>query len=115
MRQFVYITFITNIHGSFHLQWKENLVKYLKVLKYYEHGCRSIAGPSIISLERRFNITSNFVFGYLKEVLGLHTAEIYWTRELFLQSSFLKFEKFMRNCRISQSLLKFADVLCGII
>ena len=71
VRQLMYIMLITKNHGSFHLSRKENLVEYLKVSKYYEHGCRSIAGPSITSLERRSNITGNFVFGYLKEYLGL--------------------------------------------
>ena len=33
--------FITDNYASFYLWWKENLAKYLKVSKYYEHGCRS--------------------------------------------------------------------------
>ena len=32
--------FITNNHATFHLWWKENLVKYWKVSKYYVHDCR---------------------------------------------------------------------------
>ena len=31
-----YAMFINNNHALFHLQWKENLVKHQKVLKYYE-------------------------------------------------------------------------------
>ena len=31
--------FITNNHASFHLWWKENLLIYQNVSKYYEHGC----------------------------------------------------------------------------
>ena len=38
--QLWYSIFITNNHGSFHLWWKENLVKYQKVSKYYVHDCR---------------------------------------------------------------------------
>ena len=30
----------TNNHASFHLWWKENLIKYQKVSKYYAHDCR---------------------------------------------------------------------------
>ena len=32
--------FITNIHASFHLWQKENLLIYQNVSKYYEHSCR---------------------------------------------------------------------------
>ena len=39
MRQLVYTMFISNNHPSFHLRWKENLVKHGKVSKYYETGC----------------------------------------------------------------------------
>ena len=39
MRQLVCTTFITNNHTSLHLWWKENLVKYQKVLKHYVHHC----------------------------------------------------------------------------
>ena len=31
--------FITNNHTSFHLWWKENLVRHQKVSKYYDHDC----------------------------------------------------------------------------
>ena len=31
--------FITNNHASFQLWWKENLLIYQNVSKYYEHGC----------------------------------------------------------------------------
>ena len=31
--------FITNNRASFHLWWKENLVKHQKVSKYYNHDC----------------------------------------------------------------------------
>ena len=30
---------VTNNHASFHLWWKESLVKHLKVSKYYDHDC----------------------------------------------------------------------------
>ena len=32
--------FIFTNHASFHLWWKENLLKHKKVSKYYEHDCR---------------------------------------------------------------------------
>ena len=31
--------FINNNHASFHLPWKENLVKHQNVSKYYENDC----------------------------------------------------------------------------
>ena len=40
MRQLVHTMFIANNHVSFHLWWKENLVKQPKFSKYYVHGCR---------------------------------------------------------------------------
>ena len=44
MRQLVYTMFITNNQAIFHLWRKENLLNYQKVLKYYEHDCRSRHG-----------------------------------------------------------------------
>ena len=35
-----YSNFITDKHASFHLWWKENLLNYQKVSKYYEHDCK---------------------------------------------------------------------------
>ena len=35
----VYIMFMSNNRPSFHLWWKENLVKHWKVSKYYETDC----------------------------------------------------------------------------
>ena len=43
MRQLVYTLFISNNHPSFHLWWKENLVKHQKVSKYYETDCRVLS------------------------------------------------------------------------
>ena len=39
VRQLVYAMFISNNRPSFHLWWKENLVKHRKVWKYYETDC----------------------------------------------------------------------------
>ena len=39
MRKLVYTMLRNNNHTSFHLWWKENLVIYQKVLKYYEINC----------------------------------------------------------------------------
>ena len=38
-RQLVYTMSISNNHPSFHLWWKENLVKHQKVSKHYENIC----------------------------------------------------------------------------
>ena len=32
--------FVANNYASFHLWWKENLLKHQKVSKYYDHVCR---------------------------------------------------------------------------
>ena len=40
VRQLVNTMFITNNRASFHLRWKETLVKHQKVSKYYENDCR---------------------------------------------------------------------------
>ena len=42
MRQLVQTLFISNNHVSFQLWWKEKLVKYQKVSKYYEDDCRAL-------------------------------------------------------------------------
>ena len=39
MRQLVYAMFIRDNCASFHLWWKENLVKHQKVSKYSENDC----------------------------------------------------------------------------
>ena len=41
MRELIYTMFINNNLASFHLWWKENLVKHQRVSKYYENDCRS--------------------------------------------------------------------------
>ena len=50
VRQLVYPMFISNNRTSFHLWWKENLVKHRKVSKYYETDCRSRHGVNIKSV-----------------------------------------------------------------
>ena len=40
MRQLVYTMFIRNDLASFHLQWKENLVKHQRASNYYENDWR---------------------------------------------------------------------------
>ena len=39
VRQHIYIMFISNNRTSFHLSWKQNLIKHKKVSKYYKTGC----------------------------------------------------------------------------
>ena len=38
--QVMYTMFTSNNPASFHLWWKENLVKHQKVSKYYQNYCR---------------------------------------------------------------------------
>ena len=40
MRPFLYTMFLSNNRASFHLWWKENLLKHQKVSEYCESGCR---------------------------------------------------------------------------
>ena len=42
MSQLAYTMFISNNHPSFHLRWKENLVKHQIVPKYYENDCSQV-------------------------------------------------------------------------
>ena len=38
--QLVFTILISNNHVPFDLLWKKHLARYLKVPKYYEHGCK---------------------------------------------------------------------------
>ena len=40
MNKLAYTMSISHNRASFHLWWKENLLKHQKVLKYYENDCR---------------------------------------------------------------------------
>ena len=57
MRQLVYTMFNTNNHASFYLRWKEKLVKYQNVLKYYVHDCtNSITFSSVSYVNKRSSL-----------------------------------------------------------
>ena len=57
VRQLVYTVFISNNRASFHLWWKQNLVKHQKVSKYYENDfCFLI----FLSIEFNLFVTSMF-------------------------------------------------------
>ena len=57
--------FISNNHASFRLWWKENLINYQKVSKYYEDDCRwNLNGENLLLL------TSNIVFRQLARILA---------------------------------------------
>ena len=57
--------FIGNNHVSFRLWWKENLINYQKVSKYYEDDCRwNLNGENLLLL------TSNIVFRQLARILA---------------------------------------------
>ena len=49
----MYTMFITNNHGSFHLWWKENLVKHQKVSKYCGQDCTSTVQPFVAECLRK--------------------------------------------------------------
>ena len=67
MRQLVYILFITNNCASFHLWWKENLVKHQKVLQYYFHDRRYVASLLCNIL---YFTSVTIIFGYISKLLN---------------------------------------------
>ena len=58
MRQLVYTMFISHNRASFHLWWKENLLKHQKVSKYYESGCNNLLKENVVSLYTRWKALS---------------------------------------------------------
>ena len=69
MRQHIYTTFTSNNRASFHLWWKENLVKHHQVSKYYETDCRS-KWPFL-----RTSVTYFFISNLVAQVPDLNLAE----------------------------------------
>ena len=74
MRQLVYTMLISNNRTSFHLWWKENLVKHWKVSKYYETDCLQnflslfmflLTAKSV----KKSHILARMFFIFLKKVL----------------------------------------------
>ena len=76
--------FISNNRPSFHLWWKEKLVKHQKVSKYYETDCRLIitSGATVVQKNRPF-----YLFN-----LVLEKASLYATRNVpfYILKSVLK-------------------------
>ena len=68
--------FITNNNTSFHLWWKENLVKNQKVFKYYVHDCRTNThwkvGNSLSCPGRTDSTYNHFIFIIFWEFLMLY-------------------------------------------
>ena len=74
MRQLVYTILISNNRPSFHLWWKENLVKLQQISKYYEKDCLHIFLLLLMSwLKTKFvkksHICGKIYFIFLKNVL----------------------------------------------
>ena len=64
MKQLVYTIFITNNRVSFHLWQNESLIKYQKVLKYYDHdysmcACERDKDSKIKEYQKDFNCTKS--------------------------------------------------------
>ena len=78
--------FISNNRASFHLWWKENLVKHQKVLKYFENDQRTLNSPIRINehwenINHKVAILNEFItkkisatVSCLPEILRLRTA-----------------------------------------
>ena len=62
--QIAYTMFITGNHASFHLWWKENLVKNQKVSKYYIRGCLQKFCLVFMSLMNTRIVKKRLYFGW---------------------------------------------------
>ena len=60
MKNLVYTMFITNNHASFRLWWKEHIVKYQEVSKYYVHDCTVLFRNWLECLESFVKFDSSF-------------------------------------------------------
>ena len=56
--------FVSNNQASFHLWWKEKLVKHQNVSKYYENDSSSL-----------LSLTNNFTVGLTNNFAGLHKSK----------------------------------------
>ena len=60
--------FISNNCPSFHLWWKENLVKHRKTSKYYETDCRINCNKSIFGNDNKLVKKPNFMLNNILKV-----------------------------------------------
>ena len=109
MRQLVYTALISNNRPSFHLWWKENLVKLQQVSKYYEKDCLQIFLFLFMSLlptkfVKNSHIWSKIYFIFLKNVLKQ-------TRNSFN----IKFQAQWKPCSSSYQLKQILAVFCDLI
>ena len=68
--------FVSNNCASFHLWWKENLIKHEKILKYYENDCLQnflmlFMYLLIAKFAKKSHIYARIYFISLKNVLKL--------------------------------------------
>ena len=91
MRLLKYTMFITNNRTSFHLWWKENLVKHWKVSKYYETDC-SLFKITVIYRPIFYNFQTQPLQGVLnifQKFLGKHLPlRLWWFPVNFWQKVF---------------------------
>ena len=64
MRHFVYNMLISNNRASFHLWWKDNLLKHQKVSECYESGWESGPSPQICFIFKIFRVQSCLMGAY---------------------------------------------------
>ena len=73
--QLVHTMFISNNRVSFHLRWKENLVKHQKFSKYYENDCSTSFCFYKLQLYRTLLATNllktNFTFNFITKLGAL--------------------------------------------
>ena len=63
VNQLLYTMFITNNYDSFHLCWKQSLVKYQKFSKYYVHDCLHFFCLLFTFIKTTIIVKKQFYFG----------------------------------------------------
>ena len=98
--------FISNNRASFHLSWKENLVKHQRVSKHYENDCRqtqhnlSVVGknPSRCHNLMTFNLIlqlAEWLKGYIDKTIFANSA---------FHTSFRQFRFVRKACKTSNEM-----------
>ena len=102
MRKLLYTMFAINNHASIHLWWKENLLIYQHVSKYYEHSwnIRNLFSTSYTSLTQATShlrtLTDNiFSTGKSENTISANIVSSIFDH--LVQFLFLPIEKFKRN------------------
>ena len=89
--QHAYTMFISNDRVSFHLWWKEMLVKQQKVSKYYENNC-SICYNAFVTIESfpmtefPSEVAQEFVFEIVATLDESNECSMEWNKKYYCSS-----------------------------